>query len=432
MSCDLAVKLTGISKCYQGYGKPVYRLLQAFYKTRKKLYREFWAVQDVDLEVCKGETVGIIGRNGSGKSTLLQMIAGTLAPTCGDMHINGRVSAILELGAGFNPEFSGRENARLNASIVGLSKEEIRDRMPEIIEFSGLEDFIDQPVKTYSSGMYVRLAFSVSININPDILVIDEALAVGDIKFQRKCFRKIEELKSRGISIILVTHATDAILAHCDRAMFIDKGRVLDFGEPKGVVNHYLEHLFLGETPELRHVSESNTDTRSGSLNVDPAIDACKSRALYNPSEYRWGNGSAKIVDFRVLDENNEEILHSCSPSQLIKVQVAVHFYKNISNIIYGLTIKTVDGVAVFGSNSEKALAHLDSRSEGIVVLEFAVTMNLTGGDYFFSVGVVSRDPHSDDIVLDRRYDLFHIKLDDNAHSFGIADLPFTVSMGNG
>jgi len=430
MSSEPVIKITGISKCYQGYGKPVHRLLQALYKTKKKFFREFWALRNVNLQVHKGETVGIIGRNGSGKSTLLQIIAGTLAPTGGEMEINGRVSAILELGAGFNPEFSGRENARLNASIVGLSREEIQTRMPEIIEFSELGTFIDQPVKTYSSGMYVRLAFSVSININPDILIIDEALAVGDIKFQRKCFRKLDELKSKGISIILVTHATDAVLAHCDRAMFLEGGQVRAFGEPKDVVNQYLEHLFLEEEDGPKALPAQSAPRANGGLNLDPHMDACKNRANYNPSEYRWGNGKAQIIDFRVLDENDAELVHQCKTNQKIRIRAVVHFFQHADNVIYGLTIKTVDGLAVFGSNSEKVLARLDGDRVGTTILEYEITMNLCGGDYFFSLGVVRRDASGVDVVLDRRYDLFHLKVAEGGASFGIADLPFNVSVG--
>jgi len=430
MSSERAIKLTGISKCYQGYGKPVHRLLQALYKTKKKLFSEFWALRNVNLQVLKGETVGIIGRNGSGKSTLLQIIAGTLAPTGGEMEIDGRVSAILELGAGFNPEFSGRENARLNASIVGLTKEEIQTRMPEIIEFSELGAFIDQPVKTYSSGMYVRLAFSVSINISPDILIIDEALAVGDIKFQRKCFRKLDELKSKGVSIILVTHATDAVLAHCDRAMFLEDGQVRAFGEPKDVVNRYLEHLFLEEEDSPKTLPLKAAPRSGGGLNLDPAIDACKSRANYNPSEYRWGNGNARIIDFRVLDEQDTELVHQCKTNQKIRIQAAVHFFQPTDNIVYGLTVKTVDGLAVFGSNSEKALSRLDEERIGTLLLEYEITMNLSGGDYFFSLGVVRRDTSGSDVVLDRRYDLFHLNVAQGTDSFGIANLPFNISVG--
>lgn len=432
MSSEHIIELSNISKCYQGYKKPIHRLIQAFYKQKRKLYREFWALRDIDLSVSHGETVGIVGRNGSGKSTLLQIVAGTLAPSGGNMNINGRVSAILELGAGFNPEFSGRENARLNASIVGLSKEEIKERMPEIIEFSGLQDFIDQPVKTYSSGMYVRLAFSVSININPDLLIIDEALAVGDIKFQRKCFRKLQQLKEDGISIILVTHATDAVIAHCDRAVFLEKGRIQSIGAPKDVVNEYMEYLFVEDNPNVAKAAAGGGKQRAGpGLNHDPGNDGCLLRRYYNPSEYRWGNRAAEIIDFRVLDASGGEVEHHCTVRDELKIQMAVYFHQKISDIIYGLTIKTVDGVAVFGSNSEKETGRLDPDREGLVLVEFDVGMSITGGEYFFSLGVVARNDEGTEVVLDRRYDLFHIRVEDPVGNIGIANLPFAIRIGN-
>ena len=430
MSSEAIVSLSGVSKCYQAYGKPVHRLLQAFYKRKKKLYKEFWAVRNISLDIQRGHTVGIIGRNGSGKSTLLQIIAGTLSPTAGDVAINGRVSAILELGAGFNPEFTGRENARLNASIVGLTNDEIKKRMPEIIEFSGLEEFIDRPVKTYSSGMYVRLAFSVSININPDILIIDEALAVGDIKFQRKCFRKLEEMRADGVSIILVTHATDAILAHCDRAVLLEHGEIKEQGEPKDVVNRYLEMLFVEDAGErVATVVNNGLGPLKGELNINPEIDASVRRINYNTAEYRWGNGLARVIDFRILDRDGQEVVHQCDSGSEVTIQAVVHFFKPTTNVIYGLTIKTVNGVSVFGSNSEKVLRKLIKNCDGTVLLEFRLALNLTGGEYFFSIGVVERDENRTDTVLDRRYDLFHLRIEDREGNLGIANLPFSIDI---
>ena len=212
MSSELLVTVENLTKAYQSYRKPIHRLWQSLSGDKLNLNEEFIALQDVSLELRRGETVGIVGKNGSGKSTLLQIVAGTLQETSGEVHTKGRISALLELGAGFNPDFTGMENARLNASILGLSREEFRAKLPDIVEFSGLGEFMHRPVKTYSSGMYVRLAFAVAINMQPDILIIDEALAVGDIRFQRKCFRRLEELKNQGVAILFVTHSTESII----------------------------------------------------------------------------------------------------------------------------------------------------------------------------------------------------------------------------
>ena len=266
------IEVKGISKCYETYRKPIHRLWQSLSseESGKKYYNEFWALRDVDLTVHKGETVGIVGKNGSGKSTLLQVIAGILKPTEGSCHTVGRISALLELGAGFNPEFTGMENARLNASIMGLSRDEFHQKLPDIVEFCGLGDFLQRPVKTYSSGMYVRLAFAVAINMNPDILIVDEALAVGDVRFQRKCFRRLDELKESGVSILFVTHSTDTVLNYCDRAILLNDGQLKMTGSPKDVVQGYLEMMFDSDVTVTEAVL---IDPQDYTVDFDPTQD---------------------------------------------------------------------------------------------------------------------------------------------------------------
>ena len=251
-SDDVAIRVTKLGKRYEIYDAPRDRLkqfilprLQGFAKLdRKQYFREFWALQDVSFEVKKGETAGIIGRNGSGKSTLLQMICGTLSPTSGSVETRGRIAALLELGSGFNPEFTGRENVYMNAAVLGLSKQEMEVRFDDIVAFADIGQFVDQPVKTYSSGMVVRLAFAVQSQIDPDILVVDEALSVGDAKFQAKCFERLRQLKENGTSILLVTHSSDQIVTHCSTAILLNSGRQIETGEPKHVVNRYMDLLF--------------------------------------------------------------------------------------------------------------------------------------------------------------------------------------------
>jgi lipopolysaccharide transport system ATP-binding protein len=242
-SLQPAVHTQGLGKCYQLYAQPKDRLKQFLWRGRRRYFRELWALQGINLEIMPGEVIGIIGRNGSGKSTLLQLICGTLTPTCGEVRVNGRLAALLELGAGFNSEFTGRENIWLNAAIMGLTQEEIADRIEQIIDFSEIRDFIDQPVKTYSSGMYVRLAFSVAVSIDPDILIIDEALSVGDGSFARKSFNRIMQLKESGKTILFCSHSLFQIESLCSRVLWINQGKLMAEGDAKNVVSAYQTFL---------------------------------------------------------------------------------------------------------------------------------------------------------------------------------------------
>lgn len=429
---DYAIRASGVSKCFQTYARPAHRLVQALYKQRRKLYEEFWALKGVDLVVARGETLGIIGKNGSGKSTFLQLIAGTLTPTAGTIDINGRISAILELGAGFNPDFTGIENARLNAAILGMGRQEIDERLPDIVAFSELGDFIGRPVKTYSSGMYVRLAFSIAINLEPDILIIDEALAVGDVKFQRKCFRKLEQLRNQGVTILFVTHASDSVVAMCDRALLLDGGEVRSLGEPKHVVNQYLESMFFTGSADAPAAPAADGDPgiRSGALVLEPDTDTCRRRATYNTSEFRWGSLDARIVDYQLLGAGGEEISTGCDQGEALTLRVAVYFAKASSSLIYGFTLKTIDGAAVFGTNSElKGVAPADRDGGEFAVVEFRFSAHLIPGEYFVSIGIVSRVGAAPETVLDRRYDLLHLRIRGRRRdAFGVAAVDLELS----
>lgn len=245
MSCEPVIRARNLGKCYQLYAQPQDRLKQFLWRGKRRFFREFWALHEVSLEVMPGEVVGIVGRNGSGKSTLLQLICGTLTPTNGEVQVRGRVAALLELGAGFNPEFTGRENVFMSAAVMGLSEAEIAARFEEIVDFSGIRDFIDQPVKTYSSGMYVRLAFSVAISVDPDILVIDEALSVGDGEFSRKSFDRIMALKDAGKTILFCSHSMYQVDVLCQRALWLERGNVRMLGAAPQVTSAYNTALAL-------------------------------------------------------------------------------------------------------------------------------------------------------------------------------------------
>ncbi len=417
---DLVISANQLKKCYQTYPKPIHRLWQSL-RPAKQYYQEFWALNGVDLEVRRGETVGIVGKNGSGKSTLLQIIAGILKPSSGEFKTTGRISALLELGAGFNPEFSGMENARLNASIMGLSREEFHQKLPDIVEFCGLGEFLHRPVKTYSSGMFVRLAFAVAINMNPDILIVDEALAVGDVRFQRKCFRRLDQLKEQGVSILFVTHSTESVLKHCDRAIMLDEGELKMTGSPKQVVQAYLEMMFesdfkVSDTAQGLPISEHSE--------FDYSKDLCAEQPTYNVNEHRWGDGRAKICHYELL-QNGARCSGLIQRGDRLCVRATVAFEHDIDDLIYGLTVKTNDGNQIFGTNSRLQEGRLSTiqKAGDFVTLEYTLTAHLLAGDYFISLGVAQDHDEKDNIALDRRYDLIHIHVSETEDAFGIVDM---------
>lgn len=426
------IRASGITKCYETYHKPIHRLWQSLFGARKsrrntrRWYDEFWALKGIDLTVRKGETVGIVGHNGSGKSTLLQIIAGILQPTQGEITTRGRISALLELGAGFNPEFTGMENARLNASIMGLTREEFHEKLPDIVAFCGLGEFLHRPVKTYSSGMFVRLAFAVAINMNPDILIIDEALAVGDVRFQRKCFRRLDELKASGVSILFVTHSTDSVIQYCDRAIMLDSGQLKMTGSPKAVVQAYLEMMFGSDDVEQAKVT-INPDRYS--VDFDPREDHCVSQSTYNVNEHRWGDQRAKICNYEVLC-NGSPSNGLVSTGDQILIRMSVLYEQDIDDLIYGITVKTNDGNAVYGTNSRLIGSMPKSQRGGdLVSIEFCFTVNLLGGDYFISLGVAQDHNDKDNVAIDRRYDMIHLHVESTLEAFGYTALNGTMRL---
>jgi lipopolysaccharide transport system ATP-binding protein len=444
MSKDIAISVKNLSKCYEIYSSPSSRLKQFIVPRLRHLlgkktanyYREFWALKDISFEVKRGETVGIIGSNGSGKSTLLQMICGTLTPTTGTVQTYGRVAALLELGAGFNPEFTGRENVYLNATVLGLSIEEIDARFDAIAAFADIGEFIDQPVKTYSSGMSVRLAFAVQSQIDPDIFIVDEALSVGDAKFQAKCFDRLRQLKENGTCILLVTHSSEQIVSHCTQAILLSKGVQLEAGKPKDVVNRYLDLLFgkekatIASADAVNVVAEANVrlPSKPDDYQLSVTNDSFSSRPGYNPHEYRWGDGTATILDY-FFAADGEHYPSAVSTGQSITLAVAVKLLKDFHRPILGITIKTKEGVTVYGANTETLGCNefSDACDMGAVIqviTEF--NCNLAAGDYFISLGLASK--HGEEVIPhDRRYDSIHLQVRLNDQFFGLANLGFTM-----
>lgn len=438
-SDDIAVKVENLSKCFEIYNSPRDRLkqfllpgLQRFFgKNLKKYFREFWAIQNISFEIKRGETVGIIGKNGSGKSTLLQIISGTLTPTTGSVHTRGRIAALLELGSGFNPEFSGRDNVYMNAALLGLSKQEIDEKYESIVEFADIGDFVDQPVKTYSSGMTVRLAFAVQAQVEPDILIVDEALAVGDAKFQARCFDRLRQLKDNGTSILLVTHSTEQIVTHCSRAILLNGGGVLEAGEPRQVANRYLDLLFGKERktisaapPQDATPAATVLPSKGASYTLNHLDDTFASHPGYNPHEYRWGDGAASILDF-YLAADGEAYPAIIASGQMVTLGISVRFTSELIRPILGVTIKTKEGVTVYGANSETLDIEefkMLGRSSSVASVEIVFCCRLAPGDYFLSLGLATKQ--GEDVTPhDRRYDAIHLQIGPTNSFFGLVDL---------
>jgi lipopolysaccharide transport system ATP-binding protein len=395
---DVAISVHNVGKMYYLYDRPQDRLKQAFLWGRKKLYREFWALRDISFEVKRGETVGIIGQNGSGKSTLLQIIAGTLTPTTGEIQVNGRVTALLELGAGFNPEFTGRENVYMNGAILGISEAEMRERFDDITAFADIGEFIDQPVKIYSSGMYVRLAFAIATSVEPDILIVDEALAVGDVYFQQRCMRRMREFKESGKAIIFVTHDPAAVKSLCDRAIWLNQGRIRDVGAPERVVGRYLAAvLFDQQEREVAQTtlpqSEVKQAVSEGQQQVTPSQEALPPETVIPNIDRRFGDERAEIIGIGVYDENNQKVT-SIAHGRTVQIRVSVHFKARVPQPIVGYILRDRLGVDVGSSNTYIEGVLLPPGQPGdIYTVRFVVDLPLLcPGPYSLAVAISDGD----------------------------------------
>lgn len=448
-SDDFAIRIENVDKCFQVYESPARRLKQfVMPKIDRKLgkeariyHQDFWALKDVSFNLPRGQTMGIVGQNGSGKSTLLQIIAGTLTPTAGNVAVNGRVAALLELGAGFNSDFTGLENVYLNASLLGLSKEETENKLDDILSFADIGDFINSPVRSYSSGMLVRLAFAVQAQIDPEILIVDEALAVGDAKFQAKCFSRLKRLKQDGTSILFVSHATEQIVTHCDSALLLDHGVVQVQGSPNDVVNRYLDVLFgkkngssirkdqddklekaVSREVQIRD-RESKSNLSAGSFS-SLLTGEYSERPNYNPSEYRWGDRAAELIDFYIC-QDGEDYPSTVTPGKELTLAIKVRFRDVVVRPIFGFAIKTKEGVTIYNTNSEWQSVDLVDVAEIDTEMVVSVTlpMMVYEGDFFISVGIASSSLDGEIIPHDRRYDSIHLAVGPVKSFTGLANL---------
>jgi len=367
---DIAIRVTNLSKCYHLYDAPrdrlkqfvVPRLLRMAGQTPRQYFREFWALKDVSFEVKKGETIGIIGRNGAGKSTLLQILCGTLTPSSGSVEINGRVAALLELGAGFNAEFTGRENVYMNASVLGLSREEIDARFNDIVAFADIGEFIEQPVKTYSSGMFVRLAFAVAVHVHPDILVVDEALSVGDIAFRNKCMEAIQKLVARGVTILFVTHDLGTLQLLCSRVLWLAHGELQASGDPVRIAQDYYVSTMQGRVSDVqRHVLPAQQNT-----------------------------GKAQFLDLHLIGGENGVFMMG----QPLRIAFAMQAKENLGPIVFAVSVYRADGDWLIGQTSRDEGVTWGAQSAGEVCsgyLNFA-SLCLAPGEYLIAFAAYSGD----------------------------------------
>lgn len=394
MSSDIAIKVDNLSKCYHIYEKPHDRLLQMLARGKKQFYREFWALRDISFEVKKGESVGIIGRNGSGKSTLLQLICGTLNPTHGDIQTHGRIAALLELGSGFNPEFTGRENVYMNGAVLGLSTHEIDARYDEIVAFADISNFIEQPVKTYSSGMMVRLAFSVQVCIEPEILIVDEALAVGDALFQKRCFERMERLTSNGTTLLFVSHDQESVRTLTNRAIFLKSGVMQTIGNSAEVLLEYRKQLHEEETRALNlaalqlkekavlaraAIAQKSTATAVSATHANCRSDRpadtdnnlSQPDAITRSAALSFGDMQAEVLKVEIFNANGE----SCSyfdPREKVRIVVECIAHQKLTNLNVALRIRNKEGVKI--------------HSWGTLNQDMAIQAGLCDGDLFWNM----------------------------------------------
>jgi ABC-type polysaccharide/polyol phosphate transport system ATPase subunit len=468
MAEPIAVRLDRASKVYRLFDKKGDRLREALDPFRRSFHRDFWALKGISLDIPKGHTVGLLGVNGSGKSTLLQIIASVIQPTHGRVEVNGRVAALLELGAGFNPEMTGRENVIINGTIMGLAHDEVLERMNRIREFADVGDFFDQPMRTYSSGMFMRVAFATAIHVDPDILIVDEALSVGDAKFQEKCYRRFKAFQDAGKTILFVTHDRSAVPRHCDMAMLLHQGELLDFGAPNRVVDLYAEILAFGRlrrsmaAPASRRPDgvpqdaaipaepkaaeahapveatphEESEGERAGSplfaIPSDPSApsDRCPSNPTYNAYEHRFGDQRAKIIDYHI-EQGGGLDLGTYQSGSRVGVAFLVNYLETIPSPILGISVKNGKGIVVFSTNTQWMNVQVAPGLAGSVVgYRLSLDLNLAAGDWFIDLAVAASAADACDV----RSPLMHIYIQERRSYIGFTYLntDFSVLEGTG
>lgn len=420
LAANQAVHVDHVSKTYRLYTSQRQRLLEALMPWGRTRHKEFRALDDIQFDVKNGETFGIIGQNGSGKSTLLKIITGVLSASSGKTAVCGRVAALLELGAGFHPEFTGIENIYLNGTILGLNRDEVTLKLPEIIKFADIGDHLHQPIKTYSSGMFVRLAFAIAINVDPDILIVDEALSVGDIFFQVKCYRKFEEFKQRGKTILFVTHDLSTIIKYCDRAMVLERGKKIGEGPPREMVDLY-KRISAKTDPVAAHDKKASKPTLQ--------MTEWKSQFLHNSEIQAYGTGEATIVDYGIFDQSDNPCT-ALTKSEGFAIKIKIKFNAPLSDPIVAVTIRDRKGTEICGTNTKLEKHAVPACAAGdILTVTFQQSMNLQGGQYMLSLGCTGFNDKGEFIVYSRLYDAIQFDVVSDKNTIGFFDMNSSITI---
>lgn len=433
-SNEIAIQVSNLSKCYQIYASPTDRLKQFFVPKLQQVarrekncyFREFWALDDVSFSIRRGETVGIIGRNGAGKSTLLQVICGTLTPSAGDVRVNGRIAALLELGAGFNPEFTGRENVYLNGSVLGLTREQVDAKFSEIEEFADIGQFIDQPVKTYSSGMYVRLAFAVQACVEPEILIVDEALAVGDIGFQYKCYKRMEALRDKGVTIIMVTHSTGSILEYADRCLVMDHGKLIgDTRDVLAAVLAYEKGMILeNNTPKIKKDVEPSS---SEEFSNEELTQIQNSTVNEDIGEKRFGSAKAIIKDLTIYKADGTSLADKplIKSGEEVTFDFTIYSSDTIKDVALGISISKAQGGDIWGDSNIGAGTAI-TLQQGSQRIVYKAKLPINSGDYLIHCGLAKVGSGNRE-ELDQRRPMMKIKFWSARELGGVIHAPLKI-----
>ena len=438
MPGEYAIDVRDVTKIYKLYDKPIDRLKESLNPLHRNYHRDFYALNHISFQVKMGETVGIIGTNGSGKSTILKIITGVLTPTTGTVQVDGVISALLELGAGFNMDYTGIENIYMNGTMMGFSRKEMDEKLQDILDFADIGDFVYQPVKTYSSGMFVRLAFALAINVDPEILIVDEALSVGDVFFQAKCYRRMEEIRKSGTTILMVTHDMGSIIKYCDKVVLLNRGEFVAEGAPGRMVDLY-KKILAGQMESLKEELEEMNDFSGDSVSGGGALEdkefkkeetrgggLMKDKIAVNANRTEYGDGRAEIFDFGLEDQRGN-LSNLILKGEMFTIREKIRFFADIKAPIFTYTIKDKKGTSLTGTNTMYEGADIKPVKNGDVYeVSFTQKMTLQGGEYLLSMSCTGFEGE-EHVVYHRLYDVASITVISNKNTVGVYDMESTV-----
>lgn len=428
MSASNAIEIKDVTKIYRLYDKPIDRLKESLSVSHKEYHKDFFALNQISFEVEKGKSVGIIGTNGSGKSTILKIITGVLTPTTGEVKVNGKISALLELGAGFNMDYTGIENIYMNGTMMGFSKKEMDNKLQDILNFADIGDFVYQPVKTYSSGMFVRLAFALAINVEPEILIVDEALSVGDVFFQSKCYRRMEEIRKSGTTIVMVTHDMGSIIKYCDKVILLNRGEFVAQGAAGKMVDLY-KKILANQMESLQAELDDMKDSGGNSVTSDTSgagresvSKLMKDMLIVNASRTEYGDGRAEIFDMGLFDERGN-VTNLLLKGEMFTIKERIRFRAELQCPIFTYTIKDKKGTDLTGTNTMFEGTEVKPVKNGdIYEVSFRQKMTLQGGEYLLSMSCTGFE-NGEHVVYHRLYDIVNITVISNKNTVGIYDM---------